>query len=104
MPPDTLTKRTVGPVDPPAITAAPAFYDRRTPAELQEAQADNQVCDEILMTVSNGTGEVNLEQYLQYFNVIVKDSERGRMVIDKFHAHDVDGSGILTKEEIDLII
>jgi EF-hand domain len=86
------------------ITPGPDFQGRRPPPSGHGDRQPPEECDDILMKVSGGSGNVSLEEYLKYFNVSDVDSPMRDAVIDKFRKHDQDGDGFLTKDEIELMV
>jgi Ca2+-binding EF-hand superfamily protein len=81
------------------------------PATLKKDDTSDPESDELLMQVSNGTGEVTLEQYLDYFGFAntnfgddAATSSHKSAIIAMFNERDKDGNGVLTKDEIDLRI
>ena len=76
-------------------TAAPLT----TPAPRSIEEADIETYD-LLMSVSDGTGQVTKDQYMKYFNAEA-GSERGTTISNEFDARDMDKSGFLDQTEID---
>ncbi|KAI9871493.1 MAG: hypothetical protein M1823_008431, partial [Watsoniomyces obsoletus] len=100
---ESVTAIATGPAKP-VITAPPTFRGRPGHPEYDGPAQEAEECDDILKEVSGGTGKVTLEQYFHYFNVTDEHSRRGNAIADMFHERDLDGDGVLTKEEIEQML
>ena len=88
----------------PIVTAASVFRDRPSGPGYQGPPQPAAECDDILMRVSGGSGKVTLEQYLHFFNASEDNNPRKSVITDMFHNRDVDGNGVLTKDEIEVML
>jgi hypothetical protein len=95
--------------NPPAITGMPQPYPYGSAAA---PAYDAQMLADVQQTFArvgqgrrhNGIAVIDLEDYFGFFNVAEdrKETGFGKSVEAKFHAHDINGEGMLTLDEVKL--